>query len=164
VSRSTSSLPDGVAIGKACDDMVVAYDTSGIGPGMARFISLVMHRGPWTGDEPLPDPAMFGLPAEDDGSRNDGLLANMRGEGCTRVPDLAAVRDASTRVIMGVGDESGGPEDGEIAGRSSYAVAAELGLEPVVFPGGHNGFLGGEYGQTGKPEEFAARLHEVLTG
>ena len=155
-------LPDGAAIGRACDDLVAAYDASGIGPGMARFISLVMHRGEWTGDEPVPDPAVFGLPTEDDGSRNDGLMANMRGEGCTRVPDLAAVRDASTTVVIGVGEESGGPTDGEIAGRAGYAVARELGVEPVVFPGGHNGFLGGEYGQTGKPDEFAARLREVL--
>ena len=61
-----------------------------------------------------------------------------------------------------MGEESGGPEDGEIAGRAAYAVARELGVEPVVFPGGHNGFLGGEYGQTGKPEEFAAALRAVL--
>ncbi len=31
------------------------------------------------------------------------------------------------------------------------------------FPGGHSGFLGGEYGQTGEPEAFAAKLREVLT-
>ena len=54
------------------------------------------------------------------------------------------------------------PADGEVAGRSAYALAAALGQEPVVFPGGHNGFLGGEFGQTGKPQEFAARLTEVL--
>ena len=156
-------LPDGDAIGRACDDLVAAYDASGIGPGMARFIGLVMHRGEWTGEEPVPDPAMFGLPAEDDGRRNDGLMANMRGEGCTRVPDLDAIRNASTTVVIGVGEESGGPVDGEIAGRAGYAVARELGVEPVVFPGGHNGFLGGEYGQTGKPDEFAARLREVLS-
>ena len=155
-------LPDGDAIGRACDELVAAYDASGIGPGMARFIALVMHRGEWTGEEPVPDPATFGLPAEDDGSRNDGLMANMRGEGCTRVPDLDAIRNAPTTVVIGVGEESGGPEDGEIAGRAAYAVARELGLEPVVFPGGHNGFLGGEYGQTGKPEEFAATLRSVL--
>ena len=110
----------------------------------------------------MPDPATFGLPTDDDGSRNDGLMANMRGEGCTRVPDLDAVRHASTTVVIGVGEESGGPDDGEIAGRSAYAVARALGVEPVVFPGGHNGFLGGEYGQSGKPEEFAARLAGVL--
>lgn len=155
-------LPDGDAIGRACDDLVAVYDVEGIGPAMARFIALVMHRGPWTGEEPVPDPAMFGLPGEDDGSRDDGLMANMRGEGCTRVPDLAAIRAAPTRVVVGVGEESGGPEDGEIAGRAAYAVARALGVEPVVFPGGHNGFLGGEYGQTGKPEEFATTLREVL--
>jgi pimeloyl-ACP methyl ester carboxylesterase len=155
-------LPDAAAIGRVCADMVATYDASGFGPAMARFIGLVMHRGPVTGDEPVPDPAMFGLPAEDDGSRNDPLMANMRGEGVTRVPDLAAVRTASTRVVVGVGEESGGPADGEIAGRSAYAVAEALGQEPVVFPGGHNGFLGGEFGQTGKPVEFAARLREVL--
>ena len=155
-------LPDGAAIGRACDDLVAAYDADGIGAGMSRFIALVMHRGEWTGQEPLPDPAMFGLPSEDDGSRSDGLMANMRGEGCTRVPDLDAIRRAPTKVVVGVGEESGGPVDGEIAGRAGYAVARELGVEPVVFPGGHNGFLGGEYGQMGKPEEFAAALRAVL--
>ncbi|GAA5115677.1 alpha/beta hydrolase [Alloalcanivorax gelatiniphagus] len=157
-------LPDGAAITGTCDEMVATYDAEGIGPAMARFIGLVMNRGEWRGDEPAPDPAMFGLPTADDGSRDDGLMANMRGEGCTRVPDLDALRTASTTVIVGVGEESGGPEDGEIAGRSAYAVARALGVEPVVFPGGHNGFLGGEFGQTGKPAEFAARLAEVLHG
>jgi hypothetical protein len=155
-------LPDADAIGRACDDMVATYDASGFGPAMARFIALVMHRGPVTGDEPAPDPAMFGLPTEDDGSRNDPLMANLRGEGVTRVPDLEAVRTSSTRVVVGVGEDSGGPDDGEVAGRSAYALARALGVEPVVFPGGHNGFLGGEFGQTGKPVEFAARLREVL--
>ena len=155
-------LPDGAAIGRACEDLVAAYDADGIGAGMSRFIALVMHRGEWTGDGPLPDPAMFGLPAEDDGSRNDGLMANMRGEGCTRVPDLDAVRTATTTVVVGVGEESGGPVDGEIAGRAGHALARELGVDPVVFPGGHNGFLGGEYGQMGKPVEFAEKLQAVL--
>ena len=36
------------------------------------------------------------------------------------------------------------------------------GREAVVFPSGHGGFLGGEYGQSGKPDEFAAKLREVL--
>ncbi len=158
----TGLLPDAAAIANVCDDMVATYDASGHGPAMARFIGLVMHRGEVTGDEPAPDPAMFGLPTEDDGSRNDPLMANMRGQGVTGLPDLDAVRRAPTRVVIAVGEESGGPSDGEIAGRSAHAVAQALGLEPVVFPGGHNGFLGGEFGQTGKPEEFAARLREVL--
>jgi hypothetical protein len=32
----------------------------------------------------------------------------------------------------------------------------------MTFPGGHDGFLGGEYGQTGQPDDFAAKLREVL--
>lgn len=31
-----------------------------------------------------------------------------------------------------------------------------------MFPSDHGGFLGGEYGQTGKPEEFASALRRVL--
>ena len=46
---------------------------------------------------------------------------------------------------------------------AGYAVARELAIEPVVFPGGHNGFLGGEYGQTGKPEEFASLIEKDMS-
>ena len=132
---------------------------------MAGFIAMVMQRGELGADyvdQPGPDPAMFGMPTEDDGSRDDPLMSNMRGGGNSRVPDLDAVRAASTHVVIAVGEESGGPRDGEIAGRAAYAVAEALGQEPVVFPGGHQGFLGGEFGQTGKPQEFAAKLEEVL--
>jgi hypothetical protein len=34
----------------------------------------------------------------------------------------------------------------------------------VAFPSNHGGFLGDEYGMPGKPEEFAAKLREVLAG
>ena len=37
-------------------------------------------------------------------------------------------------------------------------LAARLGIEAVEFPSDHGGFLGGEYGQSGKPDEFAAGL------
>ena len=60
---------------------------------------------------------------------------------------------------MAAGEES----DGELASRGAYAVAERLGTEPVIFPGDHGGFLGGEYGQTGEPDAFAAKLREVLS-
>jgi hypothetical protein len=44
------------------------------------------------------------------------------------------------------------------------AVAERLGTAPVTFPGGHDGFLGGEYGGMGKPDAFAATLRTVLDG
>jgi hypothetical protein len=51
-----------------------------------------------------------------------------------------------------------------MACRGAFAVAEGLGTTPVSFPSGHGGFLGGEYGQPGDPDGFAAKLREVLTG
>ena len=53
--------------------------------------------------------------------------------------------------------------DCQSANRGAYAIAERRGSTPQVFPGGHDGFLGGEYGQMGKPDEFAAKLREVLS-
>jgi hypothetical protein len=48
--------------------------------------------------------------------------------------------------------------------RGAYAVAEGLGVELVIFPSGHGGFLGGEYGQpSGDPDGFAAKLRQLLT-
>lgn len=52
--------------------------------------------------------------------------------------------------------------EGELANRGAHAVAERLETTPITFPGGHAGSLGGEYGQMGEPEAFAARLREVL--
>jgi hypothetical protein len=103
---------------------------------------------------------MFGLPAEDDGSRTDPLLGqNMIT--CTHYePDFDALRSASTRIVMAAGEES----EGEMANRGAFAVAERLGTKPVAFPSNHGGFLGGEYGQAGEPDAFAAKLREVLAG
>lgn len=74
--------------------------------------------------------------------------------------DFAALRAASTRIIVGVGEESGQL----VTGRAAVAVAGRLGTTPVTFPGGHDGFLGGEYSGMGKPDAFAATLRGVLNG
>jgi len=102
---------------------------------------------------------MFGLPTEDDGTRTDPLLAqNM--VSCTHYQrDFDALRAASTRIVMAVGADS----EGEMAHRGGVAVAERLGTEPVTFPSGHGGFLGGEYGQSGEPDAFASTLREVLS-
>ena len=62
--------------------------------------------------------------------------------------------------MLAAGEES----EGQLAHRGAYAVAERLGTEPVRFPSDHGGLLGGEYGQAGKPDEFAAKLREVLPG
>jgi pimeloyl-ACP methyl ester carboxylesterase len=160
---ASQELPDREPVLAACVDIQQTYRRSGFGPAMAKFIALVSYQGPLTpgyADQPAPDPAAFGLPAEDDGSRDDPLVGQNIVTCNTYRHDFGALRTASTRVVIGVGAESGQM----IAGRAGLAVAERLGTAPVTFPGGHGGFLGGEYGQTGEPDAFAATLREVLAG
>ena len=159
---AAQAVPDREAALAAARDVNETYRRAGFGSGMAKFIALVSHRGPIEADyldQPAPDPAMFGLPAADDGSRNDVLLGqNM--VTCTHYQfDFDALRAASTRIVIGAGVES----EGQLARRAGEAVAERLGTTAVTFPSGHGGFLGGEYGQTGDPDGFAATLREVLT-
>jgi pimeloyl-ACP methyl ester carboxylesterase len=69
-------------------------------------------------------------------------------------PDLAALQRSSTRIVVGVGDEST-PE--QMVYQTAHALAERLGGQPAQFPGGHGGF--GSH-----PDGFAARLREVLAG
>jgi pimeloyl-ACP methyl ester carboxylesterase len=159
---AAQAVPDREAALAAARDVNETYRRAGFGSGMAKFIALVSHRGPIEADyldQPAPDPAMFGLPAADDGSRNDVLLGqNM--VTCTHYQfDFDALRAASTRIVIGAGVES----EGQLARRAGEAVAERLGTTAVTFPSGHGGFLGGEYGQTGDPDGFAATLREVLS-
>jgi pimeloyl-ACP methyl ester carboxylesterase len=156
-----SILPDRDGALAASDAVHDTYLQRGFGAGMARFIDVVGHRGPFAPDyagQPGPDPAMFGLPTEDDGTRTDPLLGqNMIS--CTHYePDFDALRAASTRIVLAAGVES----EGQLACRGALAAAERLGTEPVRFPSDHGGFLGGEYGQAGDPDAFAAKLREVL--
>jgi pimeloyl-ACP methyl ester carboxylesterase len=156
-------LPDREAALAAVRAVLETYQRRGWGAGMAHFIAVTSHQGPFTAEvasQPGPDPAMFGMPTEDDGSRADPML----GQDQTMVasthyePDFDALRSAPTRIVMAAGEES----EGLMASRGAFAVAERLGTSPVVFPSGHAGFLGGEYGQTGAPDAFAAKLREVL--
>ncbi|GAB3848096.1 hypothetical protein [Dactylosporangium cerinum] len=61
--------------------------------------------------------------------------------------------------MIAVGEESAGT----YTARTAIATAALLGQDATVFPSHHGGFLGGEHGYAGKPDEFAAKLRQVLT-
>ena len=155
-------LPDREAALAAVRHIRETYERSGFGPAMAKFIAMVSHKGPIPADfanRQAPDPAMFGLPTTDDGSRSDPLFGQNILTGTHYQPDFDALRAASTHIVIGVGAES----EGELAHRAGVAVAERLGVTPVTFPSGHGGFLGGEYGQTGDPDAFAATLREVLS-
>ena len=158
-----SIVPDREHALAVCRAMNATYERSGWGAGMAHFIQVVGHRGPFSAEDvtvPPPDPAAFGMPTEDDGSRTDLMLAHNVLWLVSFEPDFDALRAAPTRIVIAVGQKS----DGELAHRGGVAAAERLGQEPTEFPGDHGGFLGGEYGQTGEPEAFAAKLREVLAG
>lgn len=65
--------------------------------------------------------------------------------------DIAALRDGSPRILVGLGEASAG----QLCERTSTALATALGIEPTTFPGGHTGFVE-------DPDTFAPRLRDIL--
>jgi pimeloyl-ACP methyl ester carboxylesterase len=154
-------LPDAEAAKRAQADIQIAYQAKGSNAGMAAFIAMTSWRGEFTDDysaQPAPDPAQFGMRAEDDGSRDDPLLSDRSWAITSYRPEVDALRAAPTRIVIAVGEES----LDTFTGRTSVATAALLGQQATVFPSHHGGFLGGEFGYPGQPEAFARRLREVL--
>jgi pimeloyl-ACP methyl ester carboxylesterase len=154
-------LPDAAAAERARTGFRDAYEAKGWGAGMATFIAMTSWRGEFTDEyfaQPAADPTQFGMPTEDDGSRDDPLLSDRSSAITSYRPDVDALAAAPTRVVMAVGEES----MGTFTGRATVATAELLGQQATVFPSHHGGFLGGEFGYAGQPEAFARKLREVL--
>ncbi|MEZ7159667.1 alpha/beta hydrolase [Streptomyces althioticus] len=155
--------PDGPAAVRARAGVREAYEERGWGAGMAAFVAMTSWAGEFTDAyfaQPAADPAAFGLPTQDDGSRDDPLLSDRSWAVSDYRPDADAITAAPTRVVIAVGEES----ENLLTARTSAAAAELLGQKAVVFPSHHGGFCGGEFGHPGKPDEFALRLREVLDG
>ncbi|WP_424569662.1 alpha/beta fold hydrolase [Streptomyces sp. CH-036] len=153
--------PDGAAAVRARAGVRDAYEKRGWGAGMAAFVAMTSWEGEFTDAyfaQPAPDPAAFGMPTEDDGSRDDPLLSDRSWAVSGHRPDADAINAAPTRVVIAVGEESRAVQ----TGRTAEAAAELLGQRVTVFPSHHGGFLDGEFGYPGKPDAFAARLREVL--
>jgi pimeloyl-ACP methyl ester carboxylesterase len=154
-------LPDAAAAERARAGVRDAYEAKGWGAGMAAFIAMTSWQGEFTDDyfaQPPADPAQFGMPPGDDGSRDDPLLSDRSWAVSSYRPDVEALAAAPTRIVIAVGEES----LGTFTGRAAVATAELLGQQPTVFPSHHGGFLGGEFGYAGQPEAFARKLREVL--
>ena len=158
-----SMVPDAPAALAACRAVQDTYLQRGFGAGMAHFIALVslprsgarrlrVAAGTRSGDVRHADRrrrlARRSHAGLEHGDRHP-LRARPRRAACRTDPD----RRGRRRRVRG-----------ELARRGGEAVAAALGTDPVTFPSNHGGFLGGEYGQTGEPDAFAAHLREVLAG
>jgi pimeloyl-ACP methyl ester carboxylesterase len=156
----TTLLEDGQMAIKVNADIVDTYQREGFGPAMAKFIQLVMHQGLLPDDyldRPAPDPGQFGLPTEDDGSRDDLLLSGNLAMPPFQ-PDAPALRASSVRIVPAIGALG----EGGLARRGGEAVARLLGVEPVMFPGDHGGFAANQWSPGNDPAAFAAKLREVL--
>lgn len=154
-------LSDAAAAERARAGVRNAYEARGSGAGMAAFITMTSWGGEFTDEyfaKPAPDPAQFGMSAEDDGSREDPLLSDRSWAVSGYRPDFDALAASPTRIVIAVGEES----MGVFTGRTSLATAERLGQQATVFPSHHGGFMGGEFGYAGQPEAFARRLREVL--
>jgi pimeloyl-ACP methyl ester carboxylesterase len=154
-------LPDAEMVAAAATDIRKTYDRSGYGHAMAKFIAIASYQGPVPAnylDQPAPDPAAFGLPATDDGSRHDPLVGLNMPSCIVYQHDFAALRAAKARIVLGRGEDTGEA----LTARAAAAFAERLGTELVMFPGGHAGFCNVP-GMPGKPEAFATTLREVLT-
>jgi pimeloyl-ACP methyl ester carboxylesterase len=153
-------LEDSQVAIKVFADIVGTYQRDGFGPAMAKFIQLVMYQGLLPDDyldRPAPDPAQFGLPTEDDGSRDDLLLSGNLAMPPFE-PDAEALRASSVRIVPAIGALGAGG----LARRGGEAVARLLGVDPVVFPGDHGGFAANQWSPDNDPAAFAAKLRTVL--
>src|SRR5436190_10622967 len=115
-------LPDAEAAERARAGVRDAYEAKGWGAGMAAFMAMSSWRGEYTDEyfaQPAPDPAAFGVPAEDDGARDDPLVSDRSWAVSGYRPDVDAIAAAPTRVVIAVGEES----EGVFTGRSSVAMA-----------------------------------------
>ena len=150
-------LPDAAAAHRAREHYLQSYQAKGFGAGMAAFQAMYAWEGEFTDAyfaQPDPDPARFGLPVQDDGTRDNPLLSGRAVAITDYHPDVAALAAAQTGVVIAVGEETGDI----YTARTARAAARVLGQEATEFPSHHLGFVDGP----GRPEAFAARLREVL--
>ena len=159
---TAADLPDRDNVLAAIQDIKNTYAASGDGPAMAKFIHLVMTSGPLPDDyldQPAPDPATFGMSADDDGTRTNPLIRNMPACNEYRIdveragPARRATRHRRRGRVQRRDRRPGRPRR-----------RRRLGLRVTDFPSHHAGFTSGEdSGYPGDPGAFAATLREVLS-
>ncbi len=153
-------LTDGDVVLAACQDIHDTYQREGNGPAMTKFMTLVMESGSLPVnylDRPAPDPAQFGMNAEDDGDRTNPLMRNLPAlNAYTPAYDTLVALGDRVRVAVGAGSGQ------ELAARGGHGLAERLRREVDPFPSHHAGFTAAEGPSPGEPRAFAAKLREVL--
>ena len=148
-------LPDAERWRAAFEDISQTYRSEGVFPAMGRFGAIVEEGGPKYSEE------MQQTPPTPEGQEMMGrmmgnfdlFIAHELQSNGGYVPDVDALRNASTRIVSAAGETSGE----QAARRSALALAERLGNRVAYLPGAHGGW-------GSDPQEFAERLHEVLAG
>jgi pimeloyl-ACP methyl ester carboxylesterase len=143
-------LPDAAAQREAMHDITEVFLTEGLPAAWMRFMVNAGFDLPSFGDGP-PEPQ--GEPVNPEQALAEGarFFVHDLAPTCQYLPDFDALRASPSRVLIGLGTESGRL----LTHRTSVATAERLGTPATEFPGDHGGFIGA-------PGEFAARLREVL--
>ena len=159
-----SILPDREgAMAADAGDRTTPTSAAASAPAMAQFIVAVSHKGPMTPEfaaQPAPGPGDVRDAGR--GRRHPDRPAagpEHRRPARTTSPTSTRCGAASTRIVLAAGV---GVRRRDGAPRRATPSPSGSAPTPVIFPSGHGGFLGGEYGQAGEPDAFAAKLREVL--
>jgi pimeloyl-ACP methyl ester carboxylesterase len=136
-------LPDAEKARADVHDIYDTYRNSGIGPAWQKFFAFAGMAVPPQGED--------GAPTDEMVATSERFFAHGTLPIALYEPDLAALRAAPTRVVVGAGSAS----KGELAHRSAVALAERLGTPVITFPGGHGGFAT-------DAEDFAAVLRRTL--
>jgi pimeloyl-ACP methyl ester carboxylesterase len=142
-------LDDREEVHRQAEDIIATHLSGDVVGGWRKFMVLV--------NIPMPEEVlqqMFGGPRTPQEVADDRYQHAHMFRPTTRWrPDFTTLRAVPTRIVVGIGEQSAG----QICERTSTALAAALGIEPTMFPGGHVGFAD-------HPDEFASRLRAVLSG
>jgi pimeloyl-ACP methyl ester carboxylesterase len=140
-------LPEAAERRRWVEDLIGTFHREGQGPAWKEFLAAAgFDDNEDVQAEPPREPSAQALA---DGAHF--FAHEIRGTTCY-VPDIAALKSAPTRIIVGIGADSGGLD----TYRASTALAQLLSTRPVEFPGDHAGFLA-------RPQDFATTLRAVLT-
>lgn len=134
----------------ATSDIIATFHSDGPGAAMAKFMATAGFDEPDDG-APVPQGPP---PAPDEMAKQLADLSRFFNHEllCTTtyVPDHEALK--ASRIVVGIGADSAHL----ITHGTSVALCALLGIEPVIFPGDHGGFMSA-------PAEFADALRAVLS-
>lgn len=143
-------LPDAARYRAFFDDIVDLYHREGTGAAMRTFaaeagIDVEVRPG-----DPQPPPRVAEMRSRM--SRNSAFfLEHEIAQFARFMPDVAALERVKAKLVLATGRDS----RDRFPSKPAIVLAHRLGLVPAEFPGGHLGY-------TTHPDEFAARLADLL--